>query len=623
MGSEHEDVCHENDRDERSKIPANHDDAASVATFNSVDADIIRILNTPLANVPSPMKEERNSRNVLHSDSGIDREDAHDAGTHAENNQARPESDAELECRNAGSSDSLNAPDDAQSSEKNVSSKSVQIEKNLESSEELVLEDLPYTCFTHRQVFLIFAIVIYIGFLGPMAGNIYIPALPLLQREFYVDDTTINSTVSVFMGVFSVGPLFWGMFADFAGRKFLYVASLLLLLVVNILLATVPSNIGALFVLRIFQAFGSSSVIALGTGTVSDISPPKNRGKAIAYFMMGPNMGPILAPIVSGLILIRGDNWRWLFGFTSIMSGIALLLVLALLPETLRCIVGNGDQRWKKSLRKKDSTADEPQDTAERVGETVDRPKIKLFQNIGMQKPVNSSRQFRKLYPKPPKPSLTMYWHMIKFLPLTVSSLSTALLFASYYAFSVTFARFLQSDYNLSMLAVGAAYVCPGVAMLLGSQIGGHLSDYLRKRWLLSHEGLLYPLEYRLILQIWGIIINTAGCIGYGWSIQRHYPLVVVLVFSALNAFGLTWCSNTTMTYISELMAKRTAGAIAVSSFFRNVGATISSAIISKLYLAMGVGWCFSGLGLCNLISLAAILYLIKYGNHFHQEFNA
>lgn len=591
-----------NSEGDKSKEHLNIDDAASVVTFNSGDPEKLRMINIPLENFPSPMVEDGRPKCLE-----LDSAQGNDAEVKEDNNQENKEANKQTRIV---SSDSMIALDDAQSSKKE--------ERDLEDFQEIPLEGLPYTCFTHQQVFLIFAIVIYIGFLGPMAGNIYIPALPLLQREFLVDDTTINSTVSVFMGVFSVGPLFWGMFADFAGRKLLYVISLLLLLVVNILLATVPSNIGALFVLRVFQAFGSSSVIALGTGTVSDISPPKDRGKAIAYFMMGPNMGPILAPIISGLILIRGDYWRWLFGFTSIMSGIALLLVLALLPETLRCIVGNGDQRWRSAERGSKNTASDHE-----IGETIQRPKINLFQDIGMQKPVNGSSQFSRLYPKPPKPSLTMYWHMIKFLPLTVASLSTALLFASYYAFSVTFARFLQTDYHLSMLAVGAAYVCPGVAMLLGSQVGGHLSDYLRKRWLLSHQGLLYPLEYRLILQIWGIMINTAGCIGYGWSIERHYPLAVVLVFSALNAFGLTWCSNTTMTYISELMAKRTAGAIAVSSFFRNVGATISSAIITKLYLAMGIGWCFSGLGLCNIISLAAILYLIKFGSRFHQEFTA
>lgn len=584
------DLTPEENMKEVENIQDPNTDVISLVTFHSSNSQLLNTISLPLAKVPTSM---------LYEETGY---------------QVPVES-------SASSAIAIASADTKKSSNEDVS-KDIP-EKPQEDLDDIPLQDPPYTCFSKGQIILVFAIVMFIGFLGPMAGNIYIPALPLLQREFHVGTTTINSTVSVFMAVFSVGPLFWGMFADFAGRKFLYISSLLLLVIVNLLLAVLPANIAVLYTLRVFQAFGSSSVIALGTGTVTDITPPKHRGKAIAYFMMGPNMGPILAPIISGLILVKGDHWRWLFGFVCIMSGIALLIVITLLPETLRCIIGNGDQRWVSTKEKdSDMVGDAVVDIEQsQTLDNVQRPRLKLCSNLGIQKPVNNGLRFQALYPKPPKPTLRIYWQMIKFLPLSIASISTALLFAGYYAFSVTFAHFLQTDYHLSMLGVGAAYVCPGVAMLIGSQTGGHLSDFLRKRWVLSHEGQKFPLEYRLILQIWAILINTAGCIGYGWSIHRHYHIAVVLVFSALNAFGLTWCSNTTMTYLSELMNKRTAGAIAVSSFFRNIGATISSAIIQKLCSAMGVGWCFTGLGVCNIFSLLAIMYLIRFGSRWQEGF--
>lgn len=37
------------------------------------------------------------------------------------------------------------------------------------------------------------------------------------------------------------------------------------------LLAAVPANYGALIVLRVVQAFGSSAVVSLGAGTVADV----------------------------------------------------------------------------------------------------------------------------------------------------------------------------------------------------------------------------------------------------------------------------------------------------------------------------------------------------------------
>jgi len=489
-------------------------------------------------------------------------------------------------------------------------------DSTVELDDTLSLHEIPYSCFTKWQVFTIFFIVIFIGFLGPMSGNIYIPALPLLQQEFKVSTTIINSTVSVFMGVFAIGPLFWGAFADVGGRKILYIISLLIMVVVNVLLAAMPADIVSLYILRVAQAFGSSSVMSLGAGTVTDLTKPTHRGKAIAYFMLGPNLGPIVAPIIAGLILMHGEHWRWLFGFTSIMGGVALIMVIIVLPETLRCKIGNGDPGWKNFRGINDiQSADDSNPVV-----NPQTKKWKFFADIGKFTPATDCVDFRELYPSPPRFNLKLYWKLLLVLPVTLTSIATALLFANYYAFSVTLSHYLKENYNMSILQIGACYVCPGVSMVLGSQTGGHLSDYLRKIWLRKHEGKQYPLELRLVLQYPGILINTLGCVGYGWAIHKHYPLVVVLVFSALNAFGLTWCSNTTMTYLTELLSRRAAGAVALSSFFRNVAATISSAVIIKFTEMLGIGMSFTVLGLCNIISLVSIFYIIRYSGTWQNK---
>ncbi|KAM3162953.1 MFS domain-containing protein [Lachancea thermotolerans] len=501
---------------------------------------------------------------------------------------------------------------DIESEKEHPSGKLKEEELKTEDADQNLSEqpDPPYTAFSQRQVLVIFIIVIFVGFLGPLSGNIYIPALPILQNVFGLSATAINATVSVFMAVFAVGPLIWASFADFGGRKILYMISLLMTVVVNVLLASVPVNVGALFTLRVVQAFASSSVMALGAGTVSDIRPPKVRGKAIAYFMLGPNMGPILAPIIAGLILMHGSYWRWLFGFTCILSGFGLLMVVVLLPETLRCIVGNGDIKWR-DCEEKDNIG--PTRTISVAG-------LLIFSDIGVLKPASVSPQFQKLYPRPPKPSLAVYWKLLKFLPVTICSITTAILFATYYAFSVTFSHFLREDYGLTNLQIGACYVCPGVALLLGSIIGGHLSDYFRKLWVKRHNGEKFPSEKRLVLQIWGLLLNICGCVGYGWSVQFHHHLVVVLVFSFFTAFGMTWCSNTSMTYLTECVPRRAAGTVAVGSFFRNLAAGISSVIVMKLCDKMGVGWCFTGLAFCDLASMAGVLYLITNGHRWKPE---
>lgn len=82
----------------------------------------------------------------------------------------------------------------------------------------------------------------------------------------------------------------------------------------NILLASLPANIGALFVLRIFQAFGSCIVFSVGAGTVADVTMPAKRASKLGIFLLGPQLGPILGPLI-GAQFTDASRWRWVFGF--------------------------------------------------------------------------------------------------------------------------------------------------------------------------------------------------------------------------------------------------------------------------------------------------------------------
>lgn len=143
---------------------------------------------------------------------------------------------------------------------------------------------LPYSGFSAARLRLIVGIVSLAGFTGPLAGGIYLPALPVLQQDFRVGSTAINATVSVFMALCAVAPLVWSAFADWKGRKPLYIISLAIFLIANILLATLPANYSALLFLRMVQAFGCSGVISLGAGAIADVR------RADLYDLLGPSL---------------------------------------------------------------------------------------------------------------------------------------------------------------------------------------------------------------------------------------------------------------------------------------------------------------------------------------------
>lgn len=62
----------------------------------------------------------------------------------------------------------------------------------------------PYSALSAGRRRFILGIVTAAGFFGPLAGGIYLPALPTLQNVFNTSATTINATVSVFMAILAV-----------------------------------------------------------------------------------------------------------------------------------------------------------------------------------------------------------------------------------------------------------------------------------------------------------------------------------------------------------------------------------------------------------------------------------
>ncbi|ABN64445.2 dityrosine transporter A(acid, azole) Q(quinidine) Resistance [Scheffersomyces stipitis CBS 6054] len=462
-------------------------------------------------------------------------------------------------------------------------SDSPKIEECLEVVPDPPEKQISYSAFTNGRRKLILFIVTFAGFLGPTSGNIYIPLLPLLQRVFNVSTTSINATVSVFMAVFAVAPLFWASWADFGGRKTLYIISLFFFILANLLLAVVPANIGALFVLRILQAFGASSVMSVGAGSIADITEPKRRATAISYFLMGPQLGPILGPILS--LIATDGQWRWIFGFLTIIGSIVYLMILFLLPETLRYLVGRGDSS---------------------KGWFV---KPKLFQK----------RTATEEFPKPPKPSLRIYWKLLKFTPLLLCSLNGGFLFASFYGVSITFARVLQIDYGLNVWQTSISYICPGIAMISGSLFAGRLLDKISTKIIKEH-GKHIP-EKRFSLQVIGLIISMAGMVGYGWCVQKHTHLAPIYIMVFLAGFGMTWVFVGNTTYLTECSTGQPATNVAIGNVMRNASAAISSAIIDKVISRIGFGWSFTIFGFIDLVGIGIVLVLMRYGQKMRENF--
>lgn len=175
--------------------------------------------------------------------------------------------------------------------------------------------------------------------------------MPTLAQNYHLTNALINLTITTYMILQGLAPAFLGTFADTCGRRPAYILAFTIYTAANIGLA-LQKSYAALMVLRCIQSAGSSGTISFGYGVIADIATPAERGSYIGPMAAGVMLAPALGPVIGGL-LAKFLGWRSVFWFLVIVSGAYLIAYVLLVPETARCIVGDGSvlpkEAWRRS----------------------------------------------------------------------------------------------------------------------------------------------------------------------------------------------------------------------------------------------------------------------------------
>lgn len=175
-------------------------------------------------------------------------------------------------------------------------------------------------------------ILIAVTALGPLALNIFIPAMPGMTAVFGVDYGTIQLTLTLYLVGLAVAQLFMGPLSDRFGRRPVLLGGIGLFLAGSLAAALAPS-IEALIVARIVQAVGGCAGIVLGRAIVRDTHSREASASMIGYITMVMVVAPMLAPLIGGYL----DSWfGWRATFIAVLAvgGTVLALAWVLLHET-------------------------------------------------------------------------------------------------------------------------------------------------------------------------------------------------------------------------------------------------------------------------------------------------
>lgn len=108
------------------------------------------------------------------------------------------------------------------------------------------------------------------------------------------------------------GPLLWAPMSEAYGRKPSVLIPIFGLMLFSFASAT-AENIQTLLITRFFGGvFGGAPLSNVG-GVLADIWPATQRGPALLMWGLSVIVGPLLAPIVGGALVVSEDNtgWRW------------------------------------------------------------------------------------------------------------------------------------------------------------------------------------------------------------------------------------------------------------------------------------------------------------------------
>ncbi|KAJ9638196.1 hypothetical protein H2199_006883 [Coniosporium tulheliwenetii] len=382
------------------------------------------------------------------------------------------------------------------------------------------------------------AIVSAFTFLTPLGSAMFAPGVPQIMEEFGSSSELLAGfVVSVYVLGFAFGPLVVAPLSEI-------------------------TNLDMLIAFRFFAGSVGSAPLALGGGSIADTISREQRGTAMALWMSGPTVGPIIAGVitVAGMVLMKETY------------GLAILnhRVARLKKET-------GNLNLKSSL----DSGLSPKD-------------LFLYSIV--------------------RPSKMLFTSPIVFL----LSLYVAVAYAYLYILFSTFTSIFVSSYGFSTGAAGLTFLGLGI----GSVIGQVLTTVWGNRTVQKHirKGDFEP-EHRLPLMYPGAVAMPIGLFWYGWSAEFQTHWIVPIVGTGIVGFGLLMLFMAPNTYLVDVFTLHAASAMAACTVMRSVFAAVLPLGGQKLYNALGLGWGNSLLGFIATALIPIPFLFVKYGKKIRTKY--
>lgn len=424
-----------------------------------------------------------------------------------------------------------------------------------------------YERFSPRRKHAITALFALCGFLAPISSTTVLAAIPEVAETYNTSGSIINISNALYMLFMGLSPCFWGPINSVWGRRWPSIICGALFTAFSIATAVAP-DLPAFFVFRMLTAFEGTAFLIIGSACISDIYTPTERGSALSAFLSGTVIGPTLGPFIGGII-VTYRSWRDIFWLQTALGGLATLLVVLFLPETI---------------------------AKKRSEELKELPRVQRVKTIAHWiSPIRIAVM------------------LVEYPNLLIVGVASASLVFNMYSLLTPIRYVLNPRFGLtSPLQSGLFYIAPGCGYLVGTFGGGRWADYIVKKHI-KIKGRRVPEDrLRSCWAFMGIVLPACMLI-YGWSVDQAVggiPLPVAAMF--LQGIAQLFCFPSLNTYCLDVMQPKGLSSESVSGNYmmRYLFAAIGSAVCLPAIEAISVGW-FSTISAAFMLASAAAVYAV------------
>ena len=458
--------------------------------------------------------------------------------------------------------------------------------------------DPPYSILTKREKYYLSVLIALASVWSTLSTSIYFPALSILSKDFVVSSSITNVSVVAYLLFQGMAPTLVAPLADAFGRRPMTIACLLCYCAVCIGLSR-SNAYWLLVVLRLFQAASIAPIISVSTGLIGDICPRAERGNFVGVVTGMQCVGQGFGALVGAGVVSR-FGWRGIFYLLAIGSGFVLALVLLLLPETNRLIVGNMSIPPTSFLNKLPIT--HLPSLSKRLTNDI---ATKTKSNVKLSSVMSP---------------LKIFFEVKVFFML----LPSGILYASWTMALTTFSTALADRYGYSIPHVGLCYLAPGMGALIGALVSGRILNYVYKQKKEKYEEDIKNLPkeevkpfniYKTRLHVCLIpsLISCASYVVFGWCIQYKVNIAPALIAGFIFSFCVVSVIAAIMTLLVDLFPNQSSAGISCVNLMRCLLAAAGVGALQSMVDAMGEGGCYTLMAGFSLVGTIILYFIVEY----------